>query len=91
MYLGSLRFGLNFVGEGKAWGSLFALDCLAIRHQYVASGEDEIDRGGRCLGLERGVELTIISMASLFDLVYSVPIFKFALAFRLQTCSLVNR
>ncbi len=50
MYLGFLRVGLKFVGEGKAWGSLFALDCLAIRHQYVASGEDEIDLGSRCLG-----------------------------------------
>ncbi len=49
MYLGFLRFGLKFVGEGKAWGSLFALDCLAVRHQYVAPGEDVIDLDSRCL------------------------------------------
>ena len=42
-------------------------------------------------GVEKGVELTINSMAFLFDLVCSVPILGFDLAVRLHTCSLVNR
>ena len=92
MYLGSWRFGSNFVGEGKAWGSLFALDYMAVRFYFLTSGAGEKDLVSRWLSeVEGEVERTINNMTSSFDPMDFVPILKLALAVRLHTWSLINR